>query len=251
MRIKFTDSFELGTSINDVVVPSALLRRQLTGMDWIDDALGGEGFTPSMVTFFTGASGAGKTTALLSMASSLALNGACVIYNTAEESLFQVKRTVNRLGLEGNFMVGCENNVDKILEGADKVRNRPEHAGKMVFLIIDSLQCLDDGHFDTGRITSATAHRAMMKIISWAKENYTNPIIVGQTTKDGSFAGSSQLKFAVDCHLSLTFELKDKELKGYRRFEVTKNRFGGAGRKSWLKMLPQGLEVVATQDDNS
>ena len=248
MRINFTDSFEMGTNIDDIEVPWQLRRRQLTGIEWLDKALGGEGFTPSMVTFFTGASGAGKTTALLTMASMLAQQGACVVYNTAEESLFQVKRTVERLKLRG-FMVGCENNVDEMLKGAELIRNRPENKSKMFFLIVDSLQCMDDGHFDSGRITSATAHRSLMKIITWAKENYTNPIVIGQTNKSGQFAGSAQLKFAIDCHLSLTFEEKDKEMKGYRKFEVTKNRFGGCGYKCWMSLDSEGFTVVGTQGD--
>ena len=249
MRLKFTDSFALGTSIQDVKVPDALLLRHLTGVEWIDEALGGEGFTPSMVTMFTGEPGAGKTTALLTMASGLMENGAVCLFNTAEESLFQVKRTVNRLGLRGNFRVGGETNVDEIIKGADKIRKRPENKGKPFFLMVDSLQCLDDGNFSTGRITSMTAERSLEKLTTWAKENFTNVIVIGQVTKGGTFAGSNKMKHMVDCHMHLSWEKKDKDLIGHRKFAVEKNRFGGTGRTSWLAMGSDGFHVTAVEEN--
>jgi len=248
MRLKFSDSYEIGTSIKDVVVPLELLKRFRTGMTWIDEGLGGEGFTPSMVTMFTGEPGAGKTTALLSMASGLVDNGAVCLYNTAEESLFQIKRTVDRLGLHGNFAVGQETHVDKIIEGADKMRNDPKNKGKPFFLMVDSLQCLDDGKFDSGRITCWTSDRAMEKLVTWAKENFTNIIIIGQVTKGGTFAGSNKLKHMVDCMMHLSWERKDKDLLGHRRFEITKNRFGGNGRKTWLALGSNGFHITAVEE---
>ena len=248
MRLKFSDSFSIGTSIQDVTIPTELLRRHLTGVEWIDEGLGGEGFTPSMVTMFTGEPGAGKTTALLTMASGLTENGACVLFNTAEESLFQVKRTVNRLGLRGNFMVGGETSIDEILKGADAIRAKKENRGKPFFLLIDSLQCMDDGTFQNGRITGNTADRVMERLTTWAKENFTNVIVIGQVTKGGQFAGSNKLKHMVDCHLHLGWEKKDKDLLGHRRFEVQKNRFGGTGRTSWLAMGSNGFHVTAIEE---
>ena len=248
MRLKFSDSFTFGTKISDVKVPDELLRRVRTGVEWIDEGLGGEGFTPSMVTMFTGEPGAGKTTALLTIASGLAENGALVVFNTAEESLFQVKRTVNRLGLRGNFLVGGETHVDKIIEGADRIRGLRENKGKPFFLMVDSLQCLDDGKFDSGRITCWTAERSLEKLTTWAKENFTNVIVVGQVTKGGQFAGSNKMKHMVDAHMHLSWERKDKDLLGHRKFAVPKNRFGGANRTTWLAMGSTGFHVTAVEE---
>jgi DNA repair protein RadA/Sms len=248
MRIKFTDSFEIGTNIQDVKVPLELLRRHRTGVEWVDEGLGGEGFTPSMVTMFTGEPGAGKTTALLSMASGLVENGAVCLFNTAEESLFQVKRTVDRLRLPGNFAVGNETHVDTIIEGADRVRNLPQNKGKPFFLMVDSLQCLDDGKFDSGRITCWTAERALEKLVTWAKENFTNVIVIGQVTKGGTFAGSNKMKHMVDAHMHLSWERKDKDLLGHRKFAVPKNRFGGCNRTSWLSLGVDGFHITAVEE---
>ena len=246
MRLKFSDTFEIGTSIADIVVPAELLKRHKTNMKWVDEGLGGEGFTPSMVTMFTGEAGCGKTTALLSIASGITRNGGVCIYNTAEESLFQVKRTVDRLGLRGNFRVGGETLVDDIIAAADRIRALPQNAGKPFFLMVDSLQCLDDGKFSTGRITGWTAERSLEALTVWAKENYTHVIVIGQVTKGGVFAGSNKMKHMVDCHMHLSFEKKDKELLGYRKFEVQKNRFGGSGLTTWLSLGSNGFTEVAT-----
>ena len=248
MQIKFTDTFKIGTSIGDIQVPKELMMRHLTGIDWVDAALGGEGFTPSMVTMFSGEPGAGKTTSMLAMASGLTQNGSICLFNTVEESLFQVKRTVNRLQLPGNFLTGSETNVDDIIAGADKIRSLPENKGKPFFLMIDSLQCLDDGHFSTGRITCHTAERSLEKLTEWAKENFTNVIVVSQVTKSGQFAGSNKMKHMIDAHMHLGWEKKDKDLMGHRKFEVLKNRFGGANRTSWMAMSSKGLEVVAVEE---
>lgn len=248
MRLKFSDSFEMGTSIQDISVPDALLQRQSTGIDWVDNALGGEGFTPSMVTMFTGSPGAGKTTALLAIADGITKNGGICLFNTAEESLYQVKRTVDRLGLRARFLVGGETNVDEIIKGADIIRNLPANKGKKFFLMVDSLQCLDDGHFATGRITCHTAERSLEKLTTWAKENFTCVIVVGQVTKSGEFAGSNKMKHMVDCHLSLTWERKDKDLLGHRKFKVEKNRFGYNGTTHWLAMSSNGFHITALEE---
>ena len=53
------DDIEFGTSIQDIVVPDVLKKRIPTGLGYFDAVIGGEGFTPSMVTLFTGTPGAG------------------------------------------------------------------------------------------------------------------------------------------------------------------------------------------------
>jgi predicted ATP-dependent serine protease len=116
-------------------------------------------------------------------------------------------------------------------------------------LIVDSLQCMDDGHFSTGRITTATAERSLEKLTNWCKENYTNAIIIGQVTKGGSFAGSNKLKHMVDGMICLTIEKKDKDLLGCRRLETVKNRFGGSGATTWLSLNAGGFQVVAVAEE--
>ena len=191
MRLKVaTDSVAFGSNINDVVVPAEMRKKFLSGLDFFDVAIGGMGFTPSASMIFTGEAGAGKTTMMLTLADHLTRSGTVAVFNTAEESLFQVKAVCERLGLKKGFAVGNETNVSDLLKKADKLRLMPVNKDKPFLLIIDSLQCMDDGHFSTGRITCQTAERSLEQVTSWCKENYTNAIVIGQVTKSGNFAGS-------------------------------------------------------------
>ena len=50
-----------GTNILDIEVPEQLRKRVKSKLTYFDDALGGQGFTPSAVTLFTGTPGAGTS----------------------------------------------------------------------------------------------------------------------------------------------------------------------------------------------
>jgi len=241
-NIKIED-VAFGASIQDITVPDALKKRIPCGLDYFNAILGGEGFTPSAVTLFTGVPGAGKTTMMLTLANSLQRAGAEVVFNTAEESLYQVKMTSDRLKLRQPFKVGGETRVPVLLEGCDNIREAAP--GRPFFLIIDSLQCMDDGKFNSGRITTATAERALGLITSYAKEHAVNVIVIGQVTKDGKMAGSNKLKHMVDSHVHLSIETKDEDLKGCRILETQKNRFGGAGHVVFLELMRHGFMEVA------
>lgn len=241
-NIKIED-VAFGSSIQEITVPDELKKRIPCGLDYFQAILGGEGFTPSAVTLFTGMPGAGKTTMMLSLANALQRRGAEVVFNTAEESLYQIKLTCDRLMLKQPFKVGGETRVPVLLEGCDKLReSAPE---RPFFLIVDSLQCLDDGKFHTGRITTATAERALALLTSYAKEHAVNVIVIGQVTKDGKMSGSNKLKHMVDAHVHLSIETKDEDLKGCRILETQKNRFGGAGHVVFLDLHRTGFTEVA------
>jgi len=249
MKIKVKiDEIAFGTSIQDIKVPDVLKKRISTGMDYFDCVLGGEGFTPSMVTLFTGTPGAGKTTMMLALANSLQGHGAQVVFNTAEESLYQIKMTANRLRLRHSFCVGGETSVPALLAGCDKIREA--HPGRSFFLVVDSLQCMSDGHFKNGRITTATAERSLGLLTSYAKEHAVNVIVIGQVTKDGKMAGSNKLKHMVDSHIHLSVESSDEDLKGCRVLETQKNRFGGAGHVIFLRLRKNGFTEVARISDS-
>lgn len=246
-NIKIED-IAFGSSIQDIEVPAALKKRIPCGLDYFNAILGGEGFTPSAVTLFTGVPGAGKTTMMLKLADSLQGAGAEVVFNTAEESLYQIKMTSNRLRLRNSFKVGGETRVPVLLEGCEKIREAAP--GRPFFLIVDSLQCLDDGKFNSGRITTATAERALGLMTSYAKEHAVNVIVIGQVTKDGKMAGSNKLKHMVDAHIHLSIETKDEDLKGCRVLETQKNRFGGAGHVVFLELFRNGFTEVARVSAN-
>ena len=236
------DSIANNTNILDIEVPEALKKKIRSGLEYFDDAIGGQGFTPSAVTLFTGTPGAGKTTMMLELADNLTKSGAVVLFNTAEESLHQLRMTTQRLGLMSGFVAGQDSSISRILAHCDVIRAL--NPDKPFFLIIDSLQTLDDGYFDSGRITTATAERALLQITDYCKEHYVNAVVIGQVTKSGKMAGTQKLKHMVDAMITLDVERKDEQLLGCRILEVEKNRFGGAGAIFFLALRQNGFTEV-------
>ena len=243
MKLNVKNDITFGANILDIEVPKALRNKVATGLDYVDSALGGEGFTPSCVTLFTGEPGAGKTTMMLSMANALTKKGAIVVFNTAEESLFQVKMVVERLRLRKGFAVGQETNVPLLLKKCDALRKA--HPKKPFFLIVDSLQCMNDGKYANGYTNSKSAERSLAMITEYCKEHFCNAVIINQVNKSGQMAGSQKLKHMVDSMMHLGVEKKDKDLEGCRVLMTLKNRFGGCGHTFFLALDAKGFTEVA------
>ena len=246
MKLKVrNDDIVFGTNILKVKVPKALRNKFKSGLDFVDCALGGEGFTPSQVVLFTGTPGAGKTTMMLTLADQITRNGGLVVFNTAEESLYQVKLIAERLGLKSGFAVGQETHVPTLLESCDKLRSKRGNKNKPFFLIVDSLQCMDDGKYKDGSVNSQSATRALALITDYCKEQFVNAIVIGQVNKEGKMSGSNKLKHMVDAMITLSVEEKDPDLRGCRVLQTTKNRFGGCGHTFFLALNGKGFTEVA------
>jgi DNA repair protein RadA/Sms len=242
MKLNINNEIEFGTNILDIEVPEALRKRIPSGIKYFDDAIGGKGFTPSAVTLFTGTPGAGKTTMMLELANALSFKGSTVLFNTAEESLYQLKMTVERLKLRTGFVAGQESSVPNLIRQCDELREK--NPNKPFFLIVDSLQTLNDGKYGD-HVNGKTAVRSLQLITDYCKQHYCNAIIIGQVTKDGKMAGSNTIKHMVDAKMSLSVETKDPELLGCRVLQVEKNRFGGAGHIMFLSLRDKGFDEVA------
>ena len=222
MKLKVrNDDIVFGTNILKVKVPKALRNKFKSGLDFVDCALGGEGFTPSQVLLFTGTPGAGKTTMMLTLADQITKSGGLVVFNTAEESLYQVKLIAERLGLKSGFAVGQETHVPTLLEGCDALRNKRGNKNKPFFLIVDSLQCMDDGKYKDGSVNRASAERSLGLMTDYCKENFCNAVVIGQVNKSGKMAGTNKLKHMVDARMELSVEEKDPDLRGSRVLQTT------------------------------
>lgn len=237
------DNIVFGTNILDLRVPSKLRERHPCGVDYLDAAFGGEGFTPSTISLFTGEPGAGKTTLMLTLANALTSQGYVCLFNTAEESLYQVKLTCERLELTSGFIAGQESYVPRLIKHCDILRKK--FPKKPFFLIVDSLQTLNDGKYGEDHTNSQSAVRSLQALTDYAKEHYINVICIGQVNKSGNMAGSQKLKHMVDAMLHLSIERKDEDFKGLRVLETVKNRFGGAGWTFFLDLKKEGFNEVA------
>jgi DNA repair protein RadA/Sms len=232
-----------GTNISAIQVPEHLDRTVETGVDYIDAAMGGQGFTPSSVTLFTGEPGAGKTTMVLTIASAVAKKqDAMCVFNTAEESLFQIKKTVNRLCLRGDFACGNSNEIDDVIAGCKQMMDA--NPGKQMFLVIDSLQQMNATHDRYGKGYRSDS-LVLEKILKFCKDTHAIALIINQVNKSGKMSGSNKLKHMVDAHMHLGVERKDVDFMGMRVLETQKNRFGGCGHVFFLDLSRTGFNEVA------
>jgi len=229
-----------GTSLSQIEVPKALRDRKKVGLEWFDNAIGGDGMVPSSVMMLTGTPGAGKTTMMLQVADAITKSGHICLYNTGEESLYQTKMVSERLGLAGNFVVGQDTMVPDLLEHADHLRKA--NPKKQVFILQDSLQTLDDGKYADGGTNSNTPVRCTEMLTDWAKANHGIVCFIGQVTKSGDFAGKQTILHAVDVRGQLYIDNdKKSDTYGERIFEITKNRFGCSGQAYVLGITKNGL----------
>jgi DNA repair protein RadA/Sms len=222
------------TNILDIIVPKEMLKNVQTGISEIDNLCAGDGMTPSTALLLTGLPGTGKSTLGLQFADATVGKGHATLYNTAEESLYQVRKTVTRLALKNGFTPGYDTDVEQLIARANALRNAKHNKGKHFFLIVDSLQTLtvprEEGARGRPMSTQNMAVAAALRLTEWAKETFSIVVMIGQVTKDGVFAGKQEIKHAVDCHLHLSID-KDRKSDTYgeRVAEMEKNRFGPSG----------------------
>jgi len=236
---------------SDIKIPNALRTTLKTGWEYIDALFTGEGIRPSTCCMVTGLPGGGKTTISLQLANSLAEQGHVVLYNSCEESGAQIKMKLEKM--EFDALLQSENayfssffDISDILGFADKVRAKHKlEAGKGMFLFVDSLQTIERSSKGAGRPSGPAQQQcdAMWDIAAWSKANMTVALIIGQVTKDGTFAGKQEVKHAVDCHLHLAMDT-DKKSETYRQrvAEMQKNRFGTSGLFFPYEISGKGIE---------
>ena len=157
--------------------------------------------------------------------------------------------TAKRLKLKNGFMAGNSNDVTEILAKAETIMKSKACKGKQFVLIVDSLQCLDDGKYSSGHITAGTAIRCLTLITEFCKAHNAIGVIINQVNKSGKMAGSNKLKHMVDAMMHLSVEEKDEDFKGCRILETQKNRFGGCGHMFYLALRGTGFKEVARIED--
>lgn len=98
-------------------------KRVSTGIDRLDDMLGGRGFWQGSTVMISGHSGTGKSLIALSMAATACERGETVIYFSFEESPEQIVRDVRSVGLRlkahldsGNLVIRSQRPVERGLE---------------------------------------------------------------------------------------------------------------------------------------
>ena len=231
------------TNILEVDIPKQMENSIPSGNMYIDSLFAGDGILPSTAALITGLPGAGKSTLMMQLADSLTGAGHIALYNANEESLYQVKRVVNRLSLRNGFIVGYDRDVDKVIDHAKELQE--ENQDKKIFVFADSLQTLDvtKKRGERGRNLSRLNMQveATERLTMWAKETFNCAFIIGQVTKAGDFTGKQDIKHTVDCHLHLAFHREHRHAPAERFARMEKNRFGTSGTYHNFSLNARGV----------
>src|SRR5438067_1724402 len=228
--------FENVAGTRSIVTPLATIdakegRRIATGLDEFDRVLGG-GLVAGGVALLGGDPGIGKSTLLLQACAAL---GAAhrTLYVTGEESLYQVARRADRLGLiNAPVELLAEVQLEAIVAAIDS--STPE------VVVIDSIQTTYTDTLASAPGRGAQVRECAAQLTRLAKQRGVIVIFVGHVTKEGAIAGPRVLEHIVDT--VLYFE--GDPHSSFRLVRAIKNRFGAANELGVFAMTERGLKGV-------
>ncbi len=207
-------------------------KRTNTGINEFNRVLGG-GIVNGSLVLVGGEPGIGKSTLLLQIAGSYAVQKNKVLYISGEESGSQIKLRANRLDIEtSEILILTEIDLYKIETAIKKI--------KPSLVIIDSIQTIHHPDFNSapGSVGQVRESAARFQVLA---KNLNIPIfLVGHVTKEGTIAGPRVLEHIVDT--VLYFEGDSHH--SYRILRTIKNRFGASNEVAIFAMHGKGLEQI-------
>ncbi|MXO64484.1 DNA repair protein RadA [Altericroceibacterium endophyticum] len=214
-------------------VPGKALKRQTTGLNELDRALGG-GLVPGSAILMGGDPGIGKSTLLLQASAAIARSGREVVYVSGEEASGQVRMRAERLGYkDAPIRLASATSVRDILTTLHAME-------PPALLVIDSIQTMHSDTIEGAPGTVSQVRGCAFELIRYAKQSGAALILVGHVTKDGTIAGPRVLEHMVDVVMSFEGERSHQ----YRILRALKNRFGAVDEIGVFAMAGQGLEEV-------
>lgn len=244
------------TNILDIEIPKEMEHAIPTGHPHIDRLYAGDGVIAGTVSLVTGDPGAGKSTLMADLADRLTGRGIKAVYVSGEESLYQVRRVVKRLGLKNGFIPAYDTEAQSIIEQVERLKaaeaHKPARKRAKIMVIVDSLQCLrfrrEEGQRGRPMSDEKQALQALELLTAYAKNNWLPLFIIGHVNKKGEFAGKQTIKHIVDCHLHLSVDVDPDTGMEERILEMKKNRFGPTGVYYAAEMTAKGLVFQASAD---
>ncbi len=221
------------TRLGDASPEGASGEPRATGVPEVDRVLGG-GLVPGSVTLVGGEPGIGKSTLLLQL---LASSSHAALYVSAEESVAQLRRRAERLGLRSDTLwLLAETRLSAVLDelGAD----RGGRAARLV--VLDSIQTVADPDVSGLPGGQAQVRECAQRLVEHAKQTDAAIVLVGHVTKDGALAGPRTLEHLVDTVVH--FEGDRHHL--LRLLRVVKHRFGSTNELGLFEMTDAGLVAV-------
>ncbi|MCX7796772.1 MAG: DNA repair protein RadA [bacterium] len=218
-------------SLKDIKAKS--IERIATDYPETDKLLGG-GVVPGSVLLIGGEPGIGKSTFMLQLSESFSKKGLRVLYNCAEESVYQVGLRASRLNINGeNLRVISEVSLDNAISVYEEIK--PD------IFIIDSIQAVRDESLPSQPGTITQIKLCTSKIIDLAKRDNSIAFITGHVTKEGILAGPKTLEHMVDG----VFYFEGDRDGVVRLIRSVKNRYGDTNEVAFMEMTPEGLMEIS------
>ena len=206
--------------------------RMVTGVAEFDRVCGG-GVVPGSAILIAGDPGVGKSTLLLQVTASAAMQGRRVAYISGEEAVSQIRGRAARMGLaKAPVDLAAETGLRPILEALKRE--------KFDLVVIDSIQTLWSDAVEAAQGSVSQVRACAGELVRLAKKKGTSVILVGHVTKEGQIAGPRVVEHMVDVVLSFEGE------RGYpfRILRGAKNRFGATDEIGVFEMGDAGLREV-------
>ena len=200
--------------VSTIEVPDIFNRRLKTGINKMDELLGG-GFLPGSSFTLCANAGCGKTTLMLQTLDAMAKNGYRVAYASGEESVFQLAHTCSRLKVE-NVEIANETDVETLV---DVMKDYD-------ILIVDSFQALTTNKAKGFR---AVEKHAVQSLVKASKDHECVLGFIMHLTKNGELKGSTIVPHTVDLNLKVSMLPESDDETARLVFIDRKNRFGPLG----------------------
>ena len=226
-----SESHPIPLPINKIDIEETKTRYK-TGMSEFDRVLGG-GIVPGSLILVGGEPGIGKSTLLLQVANILSNKYGPILYNSAEESPYQIKLRASRLGtLSEKLLLLSETDIEAISKHISDIKPK--------VVIVDSIQTINDYKITSAPGSISQVRECTTQLMRLAKDEEISVLIVGHVTKGGILAGPKVLEHIVDTVLYLEGE----RYNIYRILRSVKNRFGSTNELGIFKMGEKGLAEV-------
>ena len=213
-------------------IPKIKTPRVATQIHEFDRLIGG-GIVPGSFTLIGGDPGIGKSTLMLQIANSLAIQGLTVLYVCGEESVEQTSLRADRLGIQtDNLLLLNETNFTHINAQVNEIN--PD------ILIVDSIQVVYKGEISSAPGSVSQVREAASEFMHLSKGKNIATFIIGHVTKTGEIAGPRVLEHLVD---SVLYFEGDQQ-HDFRMVRVVKNRFGPTDEIAVFQMQQKGLIEV-------
>ncbi len=209
-----------------------------TGVEKIDAFFSNKGgLVVGSTIFFTGTSGAGKTTFSV-LLQQMFKQFVSALYSREMDACDVVEQT-ERLGIDSDNVLIADkedcHNISEFLEALNEAKPK--------VVIIDSLQVLMKEDCE-GKNIEKELYALIQMIRDWTSKNDAVSFVIGHVNKDGSFEGPNTIKQMFDAHLHMNFDEKKNE----RSMSWTKNRKGDVAVKLFYKFTANDM-VFFTEEE--